>query len=228
MRFELSQILPWGRAFDEYVAMFDLKQEDLGGRILGCADGPAGFNAELNRRGGRVVSCDPIYRFTNEQLSGRIEQACEEIIEQTRKNAGNFVWSSISSVEELRETRMSAMRKFMADYDEGKEQGRYVSAELPLLPFDDGAFDIALCSHFLFLYSDRLSLDFHCESIRQLCRVANEVRLFPLIDLDLRPSPHVQPIIRSLEKNGFTASVERVPYEFQRGGNEMLKVVQTA
>ena len=99
MRFELSQVLPWGRSFDEYVAMFDLKQEDLDSRILGCADGPAGFNAELNRRGGRAVSCDPIYRFTKEQLSERIEQACEEIIEQTRKNAGNFVWSSIGSVE---------------------------------------------------------------------------------------------------------------------------------
>ena len=157
MRFELSQVLPWGRSFDEYVRMFDLKEEDLGRRILGCADGPAGFNAELNRRGGCAVSCDPIYRFTREQLGERIEQACEEIIEQTRKNAGNFVWSSIGSVAKLGETRMSAMGRFLADYDEGKEQGRYVDAELPALPFDNGAFDIALCSHFLFLYSDRLS-----------------------------------------------------------------------
>ncbi len=226
MRFELSQILPWGRSFDEYIAMFNLKQEDLDGRILGCADGPAGFNAELNRRGGRVVSCDPIYRFTKEQLSERIEQACEEIIEQTRKNADNFIWSSIGSVEGLRETRMSAMKEFLADYDEGKKQGRYIDAELPLLPFDDGDFDIALCSHFLFLYSDRLSMGFHRESIRQLCRVATEVRIFPLIDLDLRPSPHVQPIVRLLGRDGFTASVEQVPYEFQRGGNKMLRITQ--
>ncbi|MHC4118881.1 MAG: class I SAM-dependent methyltransferase [Planctomycetota bacterium] len=225
MRFELSRVLPWGRSFDEYVAMFDLKAEDLDRRILGCADGPAGFNAELNRRGGRVVSCDPIYRFTREQLSQRIEQACEEIIEQTRKNADNFVWSSIRSVEQLRETRMSAMQKFLDDYDKGKEQGRYVDAELPALPFDDGTFDIALCSHFLLLYSDRLSLEFHNESIRQLCRVANDVRIFPLIDLDLRPSPYVQPMVHSLEKDGFATSIERVPYEFQRGGNRMLRIV---
>ena len=225
MQFELSQVLPWGRSFDEYVAMFDLNSEDLDGRILGCADGPAAFNAELNRRGGRVVSCDPIYGFTKEQLSTRIEQACEEIIEQTRKNADNFVWSSIGSVEELRETRMSAMSRFLADYDEGKEQGRYVDAELPVLPFDDGAFDAALCSHFLFLYSDRLSLEFHEESIRELCRIADDVRIFPLIDLDLRPSPYVQPLVQSLERDGFTASIERVSYEFQRGGNDMLKIV---
>jgi hypothetical protein len=224
MRFELSEVLPWGRSFDEYIAMFDLKDNDLDGRILGCADGPASFNAELNRRGGRVVSCDPIYRFTREQLSARIEQACEEIIEQTKRNADNFVWSSISSVEELRETRMSAMSSFLADYEGGREQGRYFDAELPGLPFDKGAFDIVLCSHFLFLYSDRLSLEFHRKSIRELCRVADDVRVFPLIDLDLRPSPCVRPIIRSLEEDGFTASIERVPYEFQRGGNEMLKI----
>lgn len=224
-RFELSRVLPWGRSFDEYVRMFDLKERDLGGRILGCADGPASFNAELNRRHGRVISCDPIYQFTREQLSERLEQACEEIIEQTRKNAGNFVWSSIRSIEELRDVRMSAMEKFLADYDEGKEQGRYVDAELPHLPFDEGSFDIALCSHFLFLYSGRLSLEFHLESIRQLCRVANDVRIFPLIDLDLSPSPYVQPIIRSLEKDGFSASIERVPYEFQRGGDRMLRVL---
>lgn len=225
MRFELSDVLPWGRSFDEYVAMFNLKEEDLRKIILGCADGPAGFNAELNRRGGRVVSCDPIYRFTKEQLHARIGQACEEIIEQTQKNADNFVWSSIGSVEELRETRMSAMAKFLADYDEGKQQGQYIDAELPVLPFDDGAFDIALCSHFLFLYSDRLSLEFHRESIRQLCRVADDVRIFPLIDLDLRPSPYVSPIARSLQEDGFAVSIERVPYEFQRGGNEMLRVM---
>jgi len=114
--------------------MFDLKADDLDGSILGCADGPASFNAEMNRRGIRVVSCDPIYRFSRKQLSTRIDQACEEIVEQTRKNMANFVWSAIGSIENLRDTRMSAMAQFLADYDEGTEQGRYIDAELPVLP----------------------------------------------------------------------------------------------
>ncbi|MGD8500805.1 MAG: hypothetical protein PVJ86_09170, partial [Phycisphaerales bacterium] len=74
--------------------------------------------------------------------------------------------------------------------------------------------------------SDRLSLDFHRESILQLCRVADDVRIFPLIDLDLRPSPHVQASASCLEENGFTVSIERVAYEFQRGGNEMLRIIR--
>jgi hypothetical protein len=225
MRYELSQVLPWGRSFDEYVRMFNLDDEDLNGTILGCADGPAGFNAEMHRRGRWVISCDPIYRFTKQQLNARIEHACVEIVEQTRKNMDNFVWSSIGSIEELCDTRMSAMTQFLEDFDEGKEHGRYIDAELPILPFDDGAFDIALCSHLLFLYSDRLSLEFHRKSIQQLCRVADDVRIFPLIDLDLRPSPHVQPIVSCLKEDGFTVSIERVGYEFQRGGNEMLRII---
>jgi hypothetical protein len=194
--------------------------------ILGCADGPASFNAEMHRCGHHVISCDPIYRSTKKQLNVQIEHACVEIIEQTRKNMNNFVWSSIGSLEELRDIRFSTMRKFLDDYEEGKEQGRYVDAELPILPFDSGAFDIALCSHFLFLYSDRLSLEFHRKSILQLCRVAYDVRIFPLIDLDLRLSPYVQPIVYCLEENGFVVSVERIPYEFQRGGNEMLRIIK--
>jgi hypothetical protein len=165
MRYELSKVLPWGRSFNEYVRMFILKDEDLNRTILGCADGPAGFNAEMYRRGRRVISCDPVYRFARQQLKAQIKRASVKITEQTRKNMGNFVWSSIGSIKELREIRRSAMRKFLDDFEEGKQQGRYIIAELPVLPFDDGAFDIALCSHFLFLYSDRLSLEFHRDSI---------------------------------------------------------------
>lgn len=62
MTFTLDQIVPWGRSFDEYVSMFALTDADLTGRILGCGDGPAGFNAEATRRGCRVISCDPLYR----------------------------------------------------------------------------------------------------------------------------------------------------------------------
>lgn len=64
MGFTLEDIVPWGRSFDEYVAMFALSGEDLGKKIVGCGDGSAAFNAELARRGGRVLSIDPVYRFT--------------------------------------------------------------------------------------------------------------------------------------------------------------------
>ena len=64
MGMTLDSIVPWGRSFEEYVTMFGLTNTDLTKRILGCGDGPAGFNSELTARGGTVVSLDPIYAFS--------------------------------------------------------------------------------------------------------------------------------------------------------------------
>lgn len=143
MSFTLNQVVPWGRSFDEYVAMFALTDVDLGGLILGCGDGPASFNAVLTRRGGRVISVDPLYRFSQDDIRERIHQAYAEVMEQTRKNAHEFIWTSIGSVEELGPAR----EEFLSDYPLGVVEKRYVDGELPHLPFPDKSFDLAVCSY---------------------------------------------------------------------------------
>ena len=90
------------------------------------------------------------------------------------------------------------MTRFLADYRQAEPFGRYIAAELPQLPFADGVFDLAVCSHFLFLYSQHLSEDFHVASLAELCRVAREVRVFPLLELGNRPSRHRDAVIRRL------------------------------
>jgi len=76
------------------------------------------------------------------------------------------------------------MEKFLDDYDEEKRQGRSGAAELPTIPFLDQSFDLAVCSHFLFLCTEHLSAAFHHSAIQELYRVAREVRVFPLRELD--------------------------------------------
>jgi hypothetical protein len=143
--FTLDQVVPWGRSFDEYRRMFALTDDDLTLRIVGCGDGPASFHAEATRLGSAVVSCDPIYRFDVEQLRDRIASTYDHILEQTRRNAGEFVWSTIRSVEALGDVRMAAMNEFLHDYPAGRTEGRYVEAELPRLPFGAMSFDLGLC-----------------------------------------------------------------------------------
>lgn len=53
--------------------------------------GPAGFNAGLTARGGRVVSVDPIYQFSREDIAARIEATHPVVLEQARRNAAEFV-----------------------------------------------------------------------------------------------------------------------------------------
>ena len=224
MAFHLEEVVPWGRSFEEYRRMFALSDKDLSERILGCADGPASFNSGLTKRGGKIVSVDPLYRFSREEIRNRIDQIFETVLGETRKNAHEFVWETIPSVEILAQTRRKAMDEFLDDYSEGLEEERYIDASLPDLPFREKEFELALCSHYLFLYSPHLSLDFHLQSIRELCRVAREVRIFPLLELGAVSSRHLDDIQKKLRKQEYTVSIVPVNYEFQRGGNRMMKV----
>lgn len=117
MAYSIETIVPLGRSYDEYVEMFALAASDLNGRILGCADGPASFNAIHSANGGSVVSADPLYDFSA------------------------------------------------------------------------------------------------------------EVRIFPLLELGSVTSRHLDAVLASLRDSGYDCSMETVPYEFQHGGNAMLRVV---
>ena len=222
MPFSIKGVIPWGRTFAEYQAMFDLSAADLCRRILGCGDGPASFNAELTALGGDVVSIDPLYAFPGTAIERRVEEAFEVAMDQARRNPDDFVWTHVRSIEELGRRRMGAMRRFIRDYPSGTDQGRYVDASLPELPFADRSFDLGLSSHFLFLYSEQFDLAFHLDALREMLRVAEEVRVFPLLQVGGAPSPHVQAAVEAMRSEGVEAAIESVPYEFQRGGNRML------
>lgn len=224
MAFQYEEVVPWGRSFPEYRNMFNLTDADLTLRMIGCADGPANFNAEMFRKGHRVVSCDPLYQWSAAQVKQRIEATYSEVIGQARQNQDQFVWDILKSPEELGQVRLEAMLDFLSDYDQGKREGRYVTAALPDLPFPSHAFDLALCSHFLFFYSDNLSLTFHQLAVKELCRVAREVRIFPLLTYNAQPSRYVDPVVAQLKQDDHSVSQETVPYEFQRGGNTMMRV----
>ena len=49
-------------------------------------------------------------------------------------------------------------------------------------------------------------------------------RLFPLLELGSKKSRHVPAVAERLTVAGYAVSIEAVPYEFQRGGNEMMRV----
>jgi len=225
MSFNLKKVVPWGRSYDEYVAMFALSEKCLKKYILGCGDGPASFNSLLTKAGGKVTSIDPIYQFGVDEIRSRIKATFPEVMEQTCQNQEEFVWNHISSPEELGQIRMNAMQAFLADYPTGKEEGRYLPMSLPQLPYEDRQFDLALCSHLLFLYSQHFSAEFHRNSIKEMCRVAGEVRLFPLLELGSIKSRHIDPVSSQLRAEGYQISIVKVDYEFQKGGNQMMRIV---
>lgn len=224
MSIALEEIVPWGRSRHEYELMFNLDQDDLQKKILGCGDGPASFNAEMTKAGFSVVSIDPIYSFSSRDIQARFEAGSEIIVSQVRATLDTWNWSFHRSPDGLLANRKTALTRFLADYEIAKPAGRYQVASLPSLPFSDGQFNLALCSHLLFLYSELLSETFHVQAVMELCRVAEEVRIFPLLALSHLRSPHLASVIARLEQAGLSAKLKRVNYEFQKGGNEMLHI----
>jgi hypothetical protein len=220
----LKEVVPYGRSMREYIDMFALTEVDLQRRILGCGDGPASFNAEATAEGRRVISIDPLYRFSADEIRSRCSEVIDDIIGQVRRVPETYVWDFHVSPDHLRALRCETVEKFARDFEPGKRAGRYIVGELPHLPFADGQFELALCSHLLFTYSDHLAREFHVASALELCRVAGEVRIFPLITLSHERSPHLAPVCEALRAASISCEIISVAYELQRGGNQLLRL----
>ncbi len=224
MVMKLDKVVPFGRSLDVYIKMFNLSSEDLQQRILGVGDGPASFNAEGTAKGYNLTSIDPIYQFDGTEIKQRFDAVVDNIIEQIIATPNNWVWSYHQNPQELKASRIKALEIFLQDYQSGKQAGRYIAQELPHLDFADQSYDLALCSHFLFLYSAQCDCDFHVAAIQEMLRVSPEVRIFPLLTLMQETSPYLDFVIDKFSNLGYSPTIVQVPYELQPGANQMLVI----
>jgi hypothetical protein len=218
-----EDFLPIGRTFEEYRRLFDLDPPALAGsRVLDCAAGPSAFTAVASAVGADVTAVDPMYERGVEALADTCRDAIERTEDRLVAEDHGFNWEEYGDPETRCRYLRGAAERFLADY--ARRPDRYHDEGLPDLPFDDGAFDLALSANLCFLYSDRLDRSFHEAAVAELARVAEEVRIFPLITLEGERSPYVEPVIDALADAGRDAAVRPVPYEFIPGGNEILVV----
>ncbi len=216
MSIKVESVVPFGRSLDEYQKVFNLSEGDLTKRILGVGDGPASFNAEMMQRGYSITSLDPLYKFSAEEIERQFYGVVDGIIQQVKSMPDNWVWTYHKSPDDLRENREKSLKRFVGDYELGKRQGRYRIGELPhLRGIEDKSYDLALCSHFLFLYSDHFDCEFHQAAIQEMLRVATEIRVFPLLTLGRKKSVYVEPVIQMLQSNDFDVTIQKVAYELQ-------------
>lgn len=221
MAFKLDNVVPWGRNMEEYKLMFQLNDSDMSKKFAGFGDGPASFNYEMTERNSSVISFDLIYQFSKADIEKRIEEVRITVMQQMKENIDNYVWKNIKNLDELERTRMSAMRKFLSDYEKGKAEGRYIFHELPRkLPYETDHFDIGLSSHFLLMYTV-LGYDFHIASMMEMLRVCKEIRVFPIVDLDANKTDLITAVIDYFKKD-YKVEIVKTEYEFQKGDNNLL------
>ncbi|QPA33027.1 class I SAM-dependent methyltransferase [Thermaerobacillus caldiproteolyticus] len=223
-KLDLERIVFIGRTFEEYMDMFSLSMEELKGKkILDCPAGACSFTALGNKLGLDVTACDIAYYHSVEDLELKGLQDIEHAMEHMEKAKNNYIWDYFEDIEGLRKHRLSALKDCVNDMRESN--GRYVPVTLPSLPFKDAEFDVILSAHFLFMYADRLDDQFHITTLNELLRVSKEeIRIFPLVDLEGKRYTHLDHLVSYLIENGCTVEEVKVPYEFQKNAHSMLKI----
>lgn len=210
------------RSLAEYRAMFALTDDQLAGTVLDCPGGAASFAAEVNAAGGDVTACDPLYASPLARIRDVATGDLRRAYRYHSDHPDEYVWTFFADADHYLESRTRSIELFTTHHQ--REPECYVPASLPALPFPDRTFDLALCSHLLFSYADRLNRKFHLASILELVRVASEVRVFPLIPMGMETNPDLEPVRAELTAAGLATTVVRADYEFQRGGNEFMRI----
>ena len=216
-------MLVTSRAYDEYVAMFDLGPRELSGRLLDCSAGAAEFAAVAATGARQVVAADPAYALPRAVLA----ETARADLDRGHAIAGEFpdrfTWGWFGSPEQRTLLRQRALARFVTDLVTSPQ--RYVAGQLPQLPLRSGSFDVAVCSHLLFTWADQLGRAWHAAAIAELARVAREVRVFPTVLQGAGEAvPFWDELMGDLRDAGLEPRLRTVGYEFQVGADQMLVV----
>lgn len=222
--FELSSVAFFGRSSAEYERFFPLDMAALRGKsVLDVASGPSAFAAEASRRGVSVTAVDPLYGCSPEALAVHARLDHARTVAQMRAKPELFRSGYFASIAEAERDRLAAAETFLADYEAGFLDNRYVGGALPRLPFVDASFDLVLCAHLLFIYERLFDYDFHLAACLELVRVSRgEVRIHPVCGPNGLPYRHLERLRADLAAAGTRSRVERVDYAFFRGADSTL------
>ena len=222
--FQLSSIAFFGRDFDEYGSMFALDPVELRGRrVLDVAAGPSAFTAGANARGIDAVAVDPLYGLPADALATHALIDHRRVVAEMRRKPELFQRGTFGSINEAAAARAKSARVFVEDYAAHFVHGRYVGGTLPELPFGDGAFDVVLCAHLLFIYAQRLDFEFHLAACRELVRVSRgEALIYPAAGADGREYAEIARLRAELAAGGVTVETRAVPHRFFVGSGTML------
>ncbi len=178
----------------------------------------------MKQLGHTVISCDDIYNKSPTEMSDYLHQQFAAMLQQMQEHRDQFVWQNVSSFDELVKRRRAGIERFLDDYALGKKEQRYQAEPITAMPFKHFEFDLAVCSHHLYSFHDDQDADFHIKATLEMCRIAKEVRIFPLIDSAGDISPLVGPVMLALQQNNFGVEIREVPYRLQKHGNAMMRV----
>jgi hypothetical protein len=220
----MREAVLWGEHLDEYSRMFGLTETDLNARLLEYNCGATAVNAELRRENRSIISCDPLFSLGKSDFVNTVNKTFDQAVLDLRKASKQYDFSYYGGFDALIEKRRQGIETCLADYEQGVMEGRYLPSQEDVVPFENFSFDLAISTNYLFSSMEQHGTDFHLQCIRELTRVAKEVRIFSLIDREGQPSPLIGPVLLGLQQANYGVEVRTVDYQLQQGDQAMLRV----
>ena len=216
----------WVYSMADYCQMFDLSDADFSRNILDYPAGISSFNAEMFAKSFKVHSGDSFYDCSSDEISQYAEQLFEINERHLKKHASILRQNDESTIDGILTDWQKSKALFLQDYEKGKEEERYQFMKLPHLPFGDYHFDMALCSAHLF-HTNAAGNGSREALVEELCRVAKEVRVFPLLDEAGQITDALGHVMLMFQKRNYGIKISEVPYHQMTGANAMLKMWST-
>jgi hypothetical protein len=207
------QALSWiGFTLNDYIQMFDLTDSDLTRKILDYNAGCASFTQELALNNPGVMACDNLYQHSPAVLWDKLNHLA------MNSNAIKALLTPAFINE-----RAQHIPQMMAHYAKVGST-HYLNSKIENLIFPDEAFHLALSAYALFTVTDHLSETYHINAILELLRVANEVRIFPLTNLQGKVSPYIGTILSGLQQQGLDTEIKTRQFQPHIPAQAMLRV----
>jgi Methyltransferase domain len=210
----------WIYDFSDYQQMYDLTESDLSKAIFDFSAGIASFNAEATRRGMQVISADSSYDLSPEKMKIYAQHFLQDMVSQLKEYPNRL--RDKSDMTRVIDLWKKTEETFLQDYAVNQAQHRYCKIQLPKMPYKTHQFDLVLCTDFIFHHL--LSSEDIAFIVKELCRVATEVRIFPLLDNQGKTSEELGPLMLMLQQKNYGVEVREVPYKTLKGGNAMLRI----
>lgn len=224
MRMDNKHVSVWGRTLEEYTTMFALNGISPSTKLLSIADGPSTFNLQQRQHGINITSVDPIYNLSIDELKDVFKKSYSFNKELFIENKENFNFRNEQEMEQVLAKRQNTFNTFIADYE--THRNNYHFGKLPTLDFTSNSFDLCLCSNFLFIFDHIFDLEFHINSIKEMLRISNEVRIFPLYSINGQKSNYLNFVTQFLTDNNYSWTIEANNYHIYKDGNKFLKVIR--
>ncbi len=213
----------WIHGLEEYEQMFDLQADDYRKILFDFPGSISSFNADVYQQAHRIVSGDTIYSMDFPAMQAYVEQLLQSNYAYLKQHAQAVLRHGVADIESIFKIVQDNSERFLTDYVTGKKQARYQAVFMPHLPYKNHEFQLALCCDYVFNHHKQNDCTPQ-EVVFELCRIAEEVRIFPVLTERGEPSTWLGPLMLELQQRHYGIEVRHVAFKNVKGNNAMLRI----